>query len=238
MQTVDGFGFAMTGGSAELLMKMSAPARAAILHRLFGSGGDAIATSYLRLSIGASDMNERVFTYDDVPAGEQDVTLAHFDLGPDRKDVVPVMREVLRDQSEGEDSGVAVDGAFVDEDERERQGWEFEAGVLRGVCAVLRTVSRGDAGGGDCDRGDHGAERAGERQEHAEPGDDGGGAGYVHQGMRWGRRWRRRGSRRRSLRSITTAIIRSIRWRCSAMRRRRGMWMARDFICIWGRSMR
>ena len=95
MQTIDGFGFAMTGGSAELLMAMSGPARAAILERLFGSGKDGIATSYLRLSIGASDMNERVFTYDDVPEGEQDTTLAHFDLGPDLKDVVPVMREVL-----------------------------------------------------------------------------------------------------------------------------------------------
>ncbi len=95
MQTVDGFGFAMTGGSAELLMRMSVGARAAILQRLFGSGEDDIATSYLRLSIGASDMNERVFTYDDMPVGEQDVALAHFDLGPDLKDVVPVMKEVV-----------------------------------------------------------------------------------------------------------------------------------------------
>ncbi len=95
MQTIDGFGFAMTGGSAQLLMKMEAPARAALLQKVFGSGKDDIATSYLRLSIGASDMNERVFTYDDVPDGEQDPTLAHFDLGPDMKDVVPVMKQVL-----------------------------------------------------------------------------------------------------------------------------------------------
>lgn len=96
LQTMDGFGFAMTGGSAELLMRMSAAARTATLQRLFGSGENGIRTSYLRLTIGASDMNERVFTYDDVPAGEQDVRLAHFGLGPDLKDVVPVMQEVLR----------------------------------------------------------------------------------------------------------------------------------------------
>ncbi len=95
MQTIDGFGFAMTGGSAELLMKMEPKARAAILQRVFGHGPEDIATSSLRLSIGASDMNERVFTYDDLPEGEQDPTLAHFDLGPDLKDVVPVMKEVL-----------------------------------------------------------------------------------------------------------------------------------------------
>ena len=34
LQTMDGFGFALTGGSAELLMKMDPPARAAILQTL------------------------------------------------------------------------------------------------------------------------------------------------------------------------------------------------------------
>ena len=95
MQTIDGFGFAMTGGSAELLMKMDPGARAAILEKLFGHGKDDIATSYLRLSLGASDMNERVFTYDDMPEGETDPTLAHFSLGPDMQDVVPVMKQVM-----------------------------------------------------------------------------------------------------------------------------------------------
>ena len=95
MQKVDGFGFAMTGGSAELLMKMEPAARAAILQKLFGSGKDDIATSYLRLTIGASDMNERVFTYDDMPAGTEDEALAHFALGPDTQDVIPVMKQVM-----------------------------------------------------------------------------------------------------------------------------------------------
>ena len=95
MQTVDGFGFAMTGGSAQLLMKMEPAARAALLQRLFGSGKDDIATSYVRLTIGASDMNERVFTYDDMPAGAEDEALAHFDPGPDKQDVIPVMKQVL-----------------------------------------------------------------------------------------------------------------------------------------------
>ena len=95
MQKVDGFGFAMTGGSAQLLMKMEPAARAAILQKLFGTGKDDIATSYIRLTIGASDMNERVFTYDDMPAGEEDEALAHFDLGPDKQDVIPVMKQVI-----------------------------------------------------------------------------------------------------------------------------------------------
>jgi glucosylceramidase len=94
-QTMDGFGFALTGGSAQLLMRMSAPQRAVLLKELFATGGDGIGVSYLRVSIGASDMNERVFSYDDLPAGETDVEMARFTLGPDLTDVVPVLKEIL-----------------------------------------------------------------------------------------------------------------------------------------------
>ena len=94
-QPIDGFGFALTGGSAQLLMQMDAAHRAAILHELFATDAKNIGVSYLRLSIGSSDMNARVFTYDDMPDGQQDPTLAHFDLGPDRADVIPVMKEIL-----------------------------------------------------------------------------------------------------------------------------------------------
>ncbi len=95
LQKMDGFGFALTGGSAELLMRMTPAARTALLHELFTTGGDGIGVSYLRVSIGSSDMNERVFTYDDLAKGEQDLQLAHFDLGPDKADVVPVLKEIL-----------------------------------------------------------------------------------------------------------------------------------------------
>ena len=69
-QTIDGFGFALTGGSAQLLMQMSAPARASLLKQLFSTDGDGIGVSYLRVSIGSSDMNAEVYSYDDMPAGE------------------------------------------------------------------------------------------------------------------------------------------------------------------------
>jgi glucosylceramidase len=94
-QPMDGFGFALTGGSAELLMKMSSGARAALLRELFAADGPGIRVSYLRVSIGASDLNSSVFSYDDRPAGETDFPLAHFGLGRDLQDVVPVLREVL-----------------------------------------------------------------------------------------------------------------------------------------------
>ena len=94
-QQMDGFGFALTGGSAELLMKMSPASRAAVLQNLFGPGASSIHVSYLRVSIGSSDMNERVFTYDDMPAGQTDPTLASFNLGPDLADVVPILKQIL-----------------------------------------------------------------------------------------------------------------------------------------------
>ncbi|MGI4738619.1 MAG: glycoside hydrolase family 30 protein [Janthinobacterium lividum] len=94
-QTMDGFGYCLTGGSAELLHAMSAPARAKLLRELFGTGPQDIGVSYLRLSIGASDLDATVFSYDDMPAGQTDPTLAHFSLAPDEAHLIPVLKEIL-----------------------------------------------------------------------------------------------------------------------------------------------
>jgi glucosylceramidase len=94
-QTIEGFGFALTGGSAQLLMRMGTTQRTALLKELFTTGADGIGVSYLRLSIGASDMNERVYSYDDLPAGETDSEMTKFSLEPDRADVIPVLKEIL-----------------------------------------------------------------------------------------------------------------------------------------------
>jgi glucosylceramidase len=95
-QSIDGFGFALTGGSAMNMMKMSTAARSGLIKELFATDKNNIGTSYLRLSIGASDLNETVFSYDDLPAGQTDTALIHFDLGPDKKDVIPVLKEILK----------------------------------------------------------------------------------------------------------------------------------------------
>ena len=95
MQSVDGFGFSLTGGSAELMMKMSAAERTKLLKDLIGTDANAIGVSYIRLTIGASDLNSFVFSYNDLPEGETDFPLAKFDLGQDKKDVIPVMKEIL-----------------------------------------------------------------------------------------------------------------------------------------------
>ena len=94
-QSIDGFGFALTGGSAQHIIHMSQAARTALLKELFSTDGKNIGISYLRLSIGASDLNDHVFSYDDLPAGQTDTALQLFNLGPDKENVVPVLKEIL-----------------------------------------------------------------------------------------------------------------------------------------------
>lgn len=96
MQSIDGFGFALTGGSAELMMKMKPEARKELIQDLFSTKDNHIGVSYIRLSIGSSDLNSFVFSYDDLKEGETDLNLEKFDLGQDKKDVIPVMKEILR----------------------------------------------------------------------------------------------------------------------------------------------
>ena len=94
-QTIDGFGNCLTGGSATLLHKMDAASRGAILKELFATDGNNIGISYLRVSIGASDLDPKVFSYNDLPDGETDPSMAKFTLDADRVDLIPVLKEIL-----------------------------------------------------------------------------------------------------------------------------------------------
>ncbi|MFM2228781.1 MAG: hypothetical protein RL607_39 [Bacteroidota bacterium] len=82
-QTVDGFGYTLTGGSVELINQLSATKKQELLQELFGNGANGIGISYLRISIGASDLSSSVFSYDDMPTGQTDVNLTQFSLAPD-----------------------------------------------------------------------------------------------------------------------------------------------------------
>jgi glucosylceramidase len=96
MQTMDGFGAAMTDGSAYLIEEKLPPAlRDATMARLF-SPKDGAGLSFLRLPIGATDLSRSAYTYDDMPAGQTDTTLAHFSVAHDQADVFPAMRAALR----------------------------------------------------------------------------------------------------------------------------------------------
>src|SRR5882757_3174973 len=47
-QVIDGFGFALTGGSAMNIMKMSPASRFTLLKEMFSTNGNNIGTSYIR----------------------------------------------------------------------------------------------------------------------------------------------------------------------------------------------
>ncbi len=94
-QSMDGFGFALTGGSAYLIRGLPAPDRDALLRQLFLPDGDGIGVSYLRVSVGASDLSDHSFSYDDLPPGDTDTELANFDIAAGDGDLIPLLQEIL-----------------------------------------------------------------------------------------------------------------------------------------------
>src|SRR3954470_10290672 len=94
-QTMDGFGYTLTGGSAFLINRMPVASRDALLRELFTRSYTSLGVSYLRLSIGASDLSAAPFTYDEVPAGQTDPTLASFTIDAERTDLIPVLKQIL-----------------------------------------------------------------------------------------------------------------------------------------------
>lgn len=93
-QYIDGFGYTLTGGSVEVINRLSPAKRKALLQELFGDDENSVAISYLRLSIGASDLDGKVFSYDDLPEGQTDPTLSKFSLEKDRA-LIEMLKEIL-----------------------------------------------------------------------------------------------------------------------------------------------
>ncbi len=94
-QTVEGFGFTLTGGSAQVINSLSTAKKQELLQILFGSNSNAISISYLRISMGASDLDNAPFSYNDLPNGETDVNLTKFSLAPDKAHLIPLLKEIL-----------------------------------------------------------------------------------------------------------------------------------------------
>lgn len=94
-QEIDGFGYTLTGGSAMHINAMSDNAKADLLQELFGTNQGDLGVSYLRLSIGASDLDEATFSYNDLPEGETDESLERFSLAYDTLHLIPVLKKIL-----------------------------------------------------------------------------------------------------------------------------------------------
>ena len=94
-QTIDGFGYTLTGGSATLINALPEDKKTAILNELFKSDSTHIGVSYIRLSLGASDLDPAPFSYDDIPVGETDVNLTHFNLDKEKTDLLPILKRIV-----------------------------------------------------------------------------------------------------------------------------------------------
>lgn len=95
-QTMEGFGFALTGGSATLIDALPIAKKKALLKEIFGKGPNGLGVSYIRISMGASDLDAEVFSYCDLPKGETDKALKHFNLSQDTLHLIPIIKEALK----------------------------------------------------------------------------------------------------------------------------------------------
>lgn len=93
-QYIDGFGYTLTGGSVEVINRLPSSKKKALLNELFGNDKNSVSISYLRLSIGASDLDGEVFSYDDLPEGQTDVSLSKFSLAKN-KELIVMLKEIL-----------------------------------------------------------------------------------------------------------------------------------------------
>ncbi|CAM0999147.1 Glycoside hydrolase family protein [Rhodanobacter sp. Root179] len=94
-QTMAGFGAALSDSSAWLIQNRLSPSqRSALLQELFGPP-PGLNFNMLRITIGASDFSLQHYSPDDMPAGEVDPDLQHFNVAVDQRNVIPVLHDIL-----------------------------------------------------------------------------------------------------------------------------------------------
>ena len=91
-QSMTGFGASFTDSSAWLVA--NSPLRSQIMTKLF-SPASGIGLDFLRQPIGASDFSQSLFSYDDLPSGQADPTLAKFSIAHDNAYILPVLQQAL-----------------------------------------------------------------------------------------------------------------------------------------------
>lgn len=94
-QPMEGFGFALTGGSADLINQLPLIERNDLLVELFSPENNGIGVSFLRLTIGASDLSALPFSYADMPVGQEDNDLSGFNLFAGDIEVIPLLKDIL-----------------------------------------------------------------------------------------------------------------------------------------------
>jgi glucosylceramidase len=91
-QTMDGFGYTLTEGSAEVISAMAPAQQDALLNEIYNPT-TGLNANVVRISIAASDLSSSSYSYNET-AG--DVNMANFSLsGPDATYLIPILKKVL-----------------------------------------------------------------------------------------------------------------------------------------------
>ncbi len=90
-QSIDGFGFTLTGSSAQMIEQLNKEEQHKLLQELFSLDDDGIGISVIRLSIAASDMDEEIFSY----AENTDPQLTNFSLQKDLTYLIPLLKKII-----------------------------------------------------------------------------------------------------------------------------------------------
>ncbi len=94
-QSIVGFGAALTDSSAWLIQnRLNETQRRALLQELFGPP-PGLAFNMTRLTIGASDFSLQPYTLNDLPAGDVDPELQHFNVAANLRHVIPTLHDTL-----------------------------------------------------------------------------------------------------------------------------------------------
>ncbi|BFH59958.1 glycoside hydrolase family 30 protein [Paenibacillus azoreducens] len=94
-QEMDGFGASFTDASAYLVQRvLDGKSRREVMKKLFDPE-EGIGISFLRQPMGATDYTTEIYSYDDMPEGEEDFLLEHFSIDHDRDYVIPAVLEAL-----------------------------------------------------------------------------------------------------------------------------------------------
>ena len=122
-QSMDGFGAAMTGTSAYVLNRyLNNKQRDSVMSELFGSSG--LRLSFIRQMIGGSGYEVGGdYSYNDMPAGKTDTTLAKFSIDMDKADIIPMLKLAL-----SKNSSIKIFGSPCS-----APGWMKNTGSMRGT---------------------------------------------------------------------------------------------------------
>jgi O-glycosyl hydrolase len=94
-QEVTGFGAALTDSSAWVINELPAAQRDTLMKNLFDPS-NGLGLNMVRLPMGATDFTATGnYSYDDMPAGQTDPTLANFSVEHDESYIIPELKQAL-----------------------------------------------------------------------------------------------------------------------------------------------